>query len=68
MEQWAISFESMKHVSWAAVGSSGGGGLKTVPDIVSVAKGYPNITGIYLDDFINGAKSERTESALGNRR
>jgi hypothetical protein len=28
MEQWAISFESMKHVNWAAVGSSGGGGLK----------------------------------------
>jgi hypothetical protein len=31
MDQWAISFESMKRVNWAAVGSSGGGGLKTVP-------------------------------------
>lgn len=52
MEQWAISFESMQRVNWAAVGSSGGGGLKTVPDIVTLAKKYPNFTGIYLDDFI----------------
>jgi hypothetical protein len=52
IEQWAISFESMQRVNWAAVGSSGGGGLKTVPDIVTLAKKYPNFTGIYLDDFI----------------
>jgi hypothetical protein len=52
MEQWAISFESMKRVNWSAVGSSGGGGLQTVPDIVSIAKSYPNFTGIYLDDFV----------------
>jgi hypothetical protein len=52
MEQWAISFESLKRVNWSAVGSNGGGGLKTVPDIVSIAKSYSNVTGIYLDDFV----------------
>lgn len=52
MEQWAISFESMQKVNWAAVGSSGGGGLKTLPDIMTLAKRYPNFTGIYLDDFV----------------
>jgi hypothetical protein len=52
MEQWAISFESLKRVNWSAVGSSGGGGLKTVPDIVSIARAYPNFAGIYLDDFV----------------
>jgi hypothetical protein len=52
MEQWAISFESMQRVNWAAVGSSGGGGLKTVPDIVTLGKKFPNVTGVYLDDFI----------------
>lgn len=52
MEQWAISFESLKRVNWSAVGSGGGGGLKTVPDIVSIAKSYSNLTGIYLDDFV----------------
>ena len=39
MEQWAISFESLKRVNWSVVGSGGGGGLKKVPDIVSIAKG-----------------------------
>jgi hypothetical protein len=58
MEQWAISFESLKKVSWSAVGSSGGGGLKAVPDIVSVAKSYPNFTGIYLDDFVKDRKKQ----------
>ena len=52
MEQWAIAFESMNRVNWAAVGSSGGGGLTLVPDIVTLAKEYPNFTGIYLDDFV----------------
>ncbi len=56
MEQWAIAFESMKRVNWAAVGSSGGGGLKTVSDIVTLAKSYPNFTGIYLDDFVKDAQ------------
>lgn len=49
MEQWAIAFEPMKRVNWAAVGSSGGGGLKTVPDIVTLAKSYPNFTGDLWD-------------------
>lgn len=62
MEQWAISFESMKQVNWAAVGSSGGGGLKTVPDIVQIAKRYPNFTGVYLDDFIKD-RSKRSDGA-----
>ena len=63
MEQWAISFESMKRVNWAAVGSSGGGGLKTVPDIVTLAKKYPNFTGIYLDDFVKD-RSKRPDGTL----
>jgi len=52
MDQWAISFESLKKVSWSAVGSSGSGGLKTLPDIVSMAKTYPHVTSVYLDDFV----------------
>lgn len=51
-EQYAISFEPLKRVQWAAVGSSGRGGLKEVPEIVTLAKNYPNFTGIYLDDFV----------------
>lgn len=51
-EQYAISFEPLKRVQWAAVGSGGRGGLREVPDIVTLAKSYPNFTGIYLDDFV----------------
>lgn len=66
MEQWAISFESLKRVSWSAVGSSGGGGLKTVPDIVSIAKSYPNVNGIYLDDFVKDRK-KRTDGTFAGK-
>jgi hypothetical protein len=65
MEQWAISFESLNKVSWSAVGSSGGGGLKTVPDIVSIAKSYPNLTGIYLDDFVKDRKRQTDGTFAG---
>ena len=41
-EQYAISFQSLKRVQWAAVGSGGLGGLAEVPDIVTLAKDYPN--------------------------
>ena len=50
-EQYAISFEPLKRVQWAAVGSGGRGGMAEVPDIVTLAKDYPNFTGIFLDDF-----------------
>lgn len=66
MDQWAISFESLKKVSWSAVGSSGSGGLKTLPDIVSIARTYPNLTGVYLDDFVKD-RHRRTDKAYAGR-
>lgn len=55
-EQYAISFEPLQRVQWAAVGSGGRGGLSEVPDIVTLAKKYPNFTGIFLDDVIRHEK------------
>lgn len=66
MDQWAISFESLKKVSWSAVGSSGSGGLKTLPDIISIAKSYSNFTGIYLDDFVKD-RHRRPDKAFAGR-
>lgn len=60
-EQYAISFEPLKRVQWAAVGSGGLGGLGEVPDIVTLAKSYPNLTGIYLDDFVTRPYTKRAD-------
>lgn len=60
-EQYAISFQSLKRVQWAAVGSGGLGGLGEVPDIVTLAKDYPNITSIYLDDFVTRPYTKRAD-------
>jgi hypothetical protein len=60
-EQYAISFQSLKRVQWAAVGSGGLGGLAEVPDIVTLAKDYPNITSIYLDDFVTRPYTKRAD-------
>jgi hypothetical protein len=65
MEQWAIAFESLSRVNWAAVGSSGGGGLRTVPDIVTLAKSYPNFTGVYLDDFVKDRVKRADGKSIG---
>jgi hypothetical protein len=60
-EQYAISFQSLKRVQWAAVGSGGLGGLAEVPDIVTLAKDYLNITSIYLDDFVTRPYTKRAD-------
>jgi hypothetical protein len=60
-EQYAISFQSLKRVQRAAVGSGGLGGLAEVPDIVTLAKDYPNITSIYLDDFVTRPYTKRAD-------
>lgn len=57
-EQWAISFQPLDRVVWSVVGSGGKGGMGELPHVISLAKKYPNITGIYLDDFIIDAKKQ----------
>jgi len=57
-EQWAISFQPLDRVVWSVVGSGGKGGMSELPHVIWLAKKYPNITGIYLDDFIIDAKKQ----------
>jgi len=57
-EQWAISFQPLDRVVWSVVGSGGKGGMSELPPVISLAKKYPNIAGIYLDDFIIDAKKQ----------
>lgn len=64
-EQYAISFEPLERVLWAAVGSSGRGGLAELPDIVALARQHPNLAGVYLDDFVTRARRRPDGGWLG---
>ena len=50
-EQFAISFLPLKRVVWSVVGSGGAIHGDEMSPVLDLAKNYPNITGVYLDDF-----------------
>jgi hypothetical protein len=51
-EQYAISFQPLDRVVWSVVGSGGRGGMNELSPVLDLARRYPNLAGIYLDDFI----------------
>jgi len=57
-EQYATSFQPLDRVVWSVVGSGGKGGLGELYPVIQLAKKFPNIHGIYLDDFIIDAKKQ----------
>ena len=57
-EQYAISFQPLDHVVWSVVGSGGKGGMQELSPVIQLAKKFPNISGIYLDDFIVDVKKQ----------
>ena len=50
-EQYAISFQPLDRVVWSVVGGSGRGSMKELDYVLPLAREFPNISGIYLDDF-----------------
>lgn len=64
-EQYATSFQPLDRVVWSVVGSGGKGGLGELNPVIQIAKKYPNIRGIYLDDFIVDAKRQPDGSVAG---
>jgi hypothetical protein len=77
-EQFAISFLPLKRVVWSVVGSAGAISGDEVADVVDLARKYPNISGVYSDDFflsngkaaksIEQLKKDRTRLMVGGRR
>lgn len=57
-EQYATSFQPLERVVWSVVGSGGKGGLAELEPVIQLAKKYPNIRGVYLDDFIVDVKKQ----------
>jgi hypothetical protein len=64
-EQYAMSFAPLDRVVWSVVGGGGHGGMNEVPPVLDLAKKFPNITGVYLDDFIVKAKVQPDGHKLG---
>lgn len=64
-EQYAISFEPLDRVVWSVVGSGGKGGMGELYPVIELAKKYPNISGIYLDDFIVDCKRQPDGRLVG---
>lgn len=64
-EQYAISFQPLDRVVWSVVGSGGKGGLSELGPVMQLAKKFPNICGIYLDDFIIEAKRQPDGTWMG---
>ena len=64
-EQYAISFQPLDHVIWSVVGSGGKGGMGELDPTIQLAKQFPNISGIYLDDFIVDAKKQPDGTVAG---
>jgi len=64
-EQYAMSFQPLDRVVWSVVGSGGAGGMNELPPVLDLAKQFPNITGVYLDDFIVKAKVQPDGHKLG---
>jgi hypothetical protein len=65
-EQWAISFQPLDRVVWSIVGSGGKGRLGELDPVIQLARDFPNISGIYLDDFIVDFK-KRSDGRLVGR-
>lgn len=64
-QQYATSFRPLDRVVWSVVGSGGRGGMAELPCVLSLAKEFPNISGIYLDDFIIDRKTGADGRVVG---
>ena len=64
-EQYAMSFEPLKRVGWSMIGSGGKGSLTELPYILDLAAKFPNISAVYLDDFIIDVKANSEGNRVG---
>ncbi|MEI6511707.1 MAG: hypothetical protein WCO51_00325 [bacterium] len=53
-ETYAISFRPMKQIIWSVTGASDGKSIANQPEVLDIAKRFPNITGFMMDDFFTG--------------
>ena len=51
-EQYAVTFSSLKQVTWSIVGSGGQVEGDELQRVIELAERHPNVGGVYLDDFM----------------
>ena len=51
-DQFAVTFSSLKQVTWSIVGSGGQVEGDELQRVLDLAGNHPNVTGVYLDDFM----------------
>lgn len=51
-DQFAVTFSSLKQVTWSIVGSGGQVEGDELQRVLDLAGSHPNVTGVYLDDFM----------------
>jgi hypothetical protein len=66
-QQYATSFQPLERVVWSTVGSGGEGGMGELPATLSLAQEFPNIRGIFMDDFVRPIPRKKATDANTGR-
>ena len=66
-QQYATSFQPLDRVVWSVVGGGGEGGMRELPATLSLAQEFPNIRGIFMDDFVRPIPRKKATDANTGR-
>ena len=66
-QQYATSFQPLDRVVWSVVGGGGEGGMRELPATLSLAREFPNIRGIFMDDFVRPIPRKKATDAHTGR-
>jgi len=63
-DQYALALSSLKRVVWSIVGAGGQTEADEVDMILDLARRFPNICGVFMDDFFRGKPDEEGRIAV----
>jgi len=63
-DQHAISFRPLKEVHWSVVGAAGRNSQAELDHVLALSKRFPNITGIFMDDFFHNPGADGDQAVL----
>ena len=55
LTQYAVPFRALKQVVWSVVGASGSTEAEERSQVIELARGLPNVTGVMMDDFFRAS-------------